>query len=481
MKTKRQSEIKKTKTPIPRQRMAEQDPKTRIKNFEEVPFGFTEEEAKLEAARCLQCKNPRCVEGCPVQVPIPKFLNLISKGLFLEAAREIRAQNVLPAICGRVCPQEDQCEKLCLLGNRFKPVSIGYLERFAADYERKSGQILISGNNHPLGKKVAVIGSGPASLAAAGDLVRWGYEVTVFEALHEPGGVLTYGIPEFRLPKAIVKAEVEFLQRLGVNFQMDTVVGRTISIEELFQEEGFSAIFIGTGAGLPRFLGIPGENLVGVYSANEYLTRANLMKAYKFPEYDTPVIRGRVVATLGGGNVSIDSARTALRLGAEKSLLLYRRSRDEMPARTDEIEHAEAEGVEFHFLTSPVEILGDSKGRARALRCQKMTLGEPDESGRRRPVPDKESEFDIEADVVIVAIGNDPNKLIPSTTLGLSSQNKGGIVVDPKTGRTSRKNVYAGGDAVTGAATVILAMGAGRKAAEAIHQELSRESKILFP
>jgi glutamate synthase (NADPH/NADH) small chain len=465
---------KKKKEKIPRQKMAEQDPKERIKNFNEVPFGFNEEQAKLEATRCIQCKRPTCVEGCPVNIDIPAFLALIKEGKFMEAAWKIKEQNALPAICGRVCPQEEQCEKVCVLGKKDKPVSIGYLERFAADYERNAGKVKIPEKRPPTGKRVAIVGSGPAGLTVAGDLIKLGHEVTIFEALHKTGGVLVYGIPEFRMPKAIVQAEVDYLIALGVEVKCDVVVGQSITLDELL-EQGYHAAFIGTGAGLPLFMNIPGENLCGVYSANEYLTRSNLMKAYMFPEYDTPIIRGRKVATIGGGNVAMDSARTALRLGAEKSYIIYRRSRVEMPARNDEIEHAEEEGVEFHLLTLPLEYLADDRGYVRGMICQRMELGEPDASGRRRPVPIPGSEFKMEVDIVVVAIGNRPNPLVPKTTLDLETHRWGGIVADEETGLTSKPHVYAGGDIVTGAATVILAMGAGKNAAVAIHKELTGE------
>ncbi len=465
---------KKKKEKIPRQKMAEQDPKERIKNFNEVPFGFNEEQARLEATRCIQCKKPKCVEGCPVNIDITAFLALIKEGKFIEAAWKIKEQNALPAICGRVCPQEEQCEKVCVLGKKDKPVSIGYLERFAADYERNAGEVKIPEKRPKTGKRVAIIGSGPAGLTVAGDLIKLGHEVTIFEALHKTGGVLVYGIPEFRMPKAIVQAEVDYLKALGVEVKCDVVVGQSVTLDELLQQ-GYHAAFIGTGAGLPLFMNIPGENLCGVYSANEYLTRSNLMKAYMFPEYDTPIIRGRNVATIGGGNVAMDSARTALRLGAEKSYIIYRRSRVEMPARNDEIEHAEEEGVEFHLLTLPLEYLADEKGYVSGMICQKMELGEPDASGRRRPVPIPGSEFKMEVDTVIVAIGNRPNPLVPKTTPDLETHRWGGIVADEETGLTSKPHVYAGGDIVTGAATVILAMGAGKKSAMAIHKELTGE------
>ncbi len=452
--------------------MAAQDAKTRRHNFDEVPFGFTEEQAKTEATRCLRCKKPKCVQGCPVSVPIPEFIELISKGLFVEAARKIKEQNLLPAVCGRVCPQEDQCEKMCVLGKRFQPVSIGYLERFAADYERNTGQTVFNPNKPGTGKKIAVIGSGPAGLTAAGDLIKLGHEVVVYEALHELGGVLSYGIPEFRLPKDIVRAEVAHLKTLGVQFVPNMPIGRATSVDKLIETEGFQAVFIGTGAGLPRFMGIPGEDMVGVYSANEYLTRANLMKAYKFPAYDTPIIRGKNVAVIGGGNVAMDAARTALRLGAEKCFLVYRRSREEMPARDDEIIHAEEEGIEFHLLSLPLTLTGNENGRVQSMSCQKMRLGEPDASGRRKPIPIENSHYEIQSDVVIVAIGNAPNPLITDTTQDLKTHQWGGIAAEETTGMTSKKHVYAGGDIVSGAATVILAMGAGRNAAQAIHQEL---------
>jgi len=462
------------KEKIPRQKMAEQEPRVRIKNFNEVPFGFSEEQAKLEASRCLQCKKPKCCEGCPVGIDIPSFLKLIQHGEFIAAARKIKEQNALPAICGRVCPQEDQCEKLCLVGKKDKPVSIGYLERFAADSERNSGKVETPAKRPPSGKRVAVVGSGPAGLTVAGELIKLGHQVAIFEALHKTGGVLVYGIPEFRLPKAIVQAEVDYLKAQGVEIRTSAVVGQSVTVDELLKE-GFDAVFIGTGAGLPMFMNVPGENFNGVYSANEYLTRSNLMKAYLFPEYDTPIIRGKRVAVIGGGNVAMDSARTALRLGADKSMIIYRRSRVEMPARIDEVEHAEEEGVEFHLLTLPVEVKGDERGYVKSMICQKMELGEPDQSGRRRPVPIKGSEYELEVDTVVVAIGNNPNPLVPKTTPDLKLQKWGGIVAEEATGQTSKARVYAGGDIVTGAATVILAMGAGKKAARAIHQQLTGE------
>ena len=462
---------KKKKTQIPRQKMPEQDPKVRAKNFDEVPFGYTPELALLEASRCLQCKKPSCIEGCPVSIDIPGFISLILKEDFLGAARKIKEMNSLPAVCGRVCPQEDQCEKMCVLGKKGEPVAIGRLERFAADFERTQGEFTMPPMEGSTGKKVAVVGSGPAGLTLAGDLIKKGHQVTIFEALHKAGGVLVYGIPEFRLPKAIVQAEVEYLQKLGVEIRTNMVIGKIYTVDELLAN-GYDAVFLGTGAGLPTFMNIPGENLNGVYSANEYLTRSNLMKAYLFPKYDTPLARGKKVAVLGGGNVAMDAARTALRLGAEDVYIVYRRSKKEMPARIEEVHHAEEEGIQFHFLTLPVEILGNEDGWVCGMRCQRMELGEPDESGRRRPIPIPGSEFALEVDMVIVAIGTGANPLIPSTTPDLKTNKWGYIIADPETGATSKKGVYAGGDIVTGAATVILAMGAGRKAAQAIHKYL---------
>ena len=457
--------VKDTKSP--RQRMAEQTPEERVRNFEEVPRGFTPEQAQKEAARCLQCKNAPCRKGCPVEIDIPSFIACIRDGDFTGAARKLKETNSLPAICGRVCPQEDQCEKVCVLGAKGEPVAIGTLERFAADWEMNHDPDLPPAVSPPEGAKVAVVGAGPAGLTAAADLARMGYRVTIFEALHQPGGVLTYGIPEFRLPKAIVNREVENVRRMGVDLQLDRVVGSTVTVDELFRD-GFQAVFVGTGAGLPRFMNIPGENLNGVYSANEYLTRVNLMKAYLFPAYDTPVIRGRKVCVIGGGNVAMDSARTALRLGAEEVVIVYRRTRKEAPARAEEIHHAEEEGVVFKFLTLPLRYLGDESGWIKGMECQAMELGEPDESGRRRPVPIEGSEFMIDCDLVVVAIGNDPNPLLPRATPGLATGRKGTVTVDPETGRTSLPGIFAGGDIATGAATVIEAMGAGKKAARGI-------------
>jgi len=454
---------------VPRQAMPETPAAERTKSFREVPLGYTPELAVVEAGRCLFCKKPKCLEGCPVNIDIPGFVQLIKDGEFLAAARKIKEENSLPAICGRVCPQEEQCEIVCVLGKKFEPVAVGRLERFAADYERAAGKVEIPKKAPPTGSRVAVVGSGPAGLTVAGDLVRLGHEVTVFEALHEPGGVLMYGIPEFRLPKDIVKAEVDYLAKLGVKFEMSFVVGKTADLAEILEE--YDAVFLGTGAGLPLFLGVPGENLIGVYSANEYLTRSNLMKAYRFPEYDTPILRPKKAVIIGGGNVALDSARTAKRFGAETTIV-YRRSRKEMPARDEEIEHAEAEEIKIHFLTNPTRIIGDDEGRVQEIECIRMELGEPDSSGRRRPIPIEGSEFRIETDTVIVAIGNSPNPLIPKTTPDLAVGRWGTITADPETGRTSMDRVYAGGDVVTGAATVILAMGAGKKAAQAIDAAL---------
>lgn len=461
-------EAKKT---IPRQSMPEQKPEIRRRNFEEVPLGYSVEMAMAEASRCLQCKKPGCVEGCPVNVDIPGFIQLITKGDLTGAIRHIWEQNALPAVCGRVCPQEIQCEGLCVLGKKGDPVAIGNLERFVADYERMNGTGALPPKQPPTGKKVAVVGSGPAGLTVAGDLLRKGHEVTILEAFHKPGGVLVYGIPEFRLPKGIVFSEVAFLERMGAKLECNAVVGRTVSLDELF-EQGYEAIFLGVGAGLPKFLNIPGENLIGILSANEYLTRTNLMKAYLFPEYDTPVPRAKDVVVFGAGNVAMDSARTAMRLGADRVRIIYRRSRDEMPARKAEIHHAEEEGIEFHLLTNPVECIGDEKGRLVAVKCQKMELGEPDASGRRRPVPIPGSEFTTECDLAIVAVGTGANPLLTQSTPDLKLNKWGYIVTDPETGKTSKKGVWAGGDIVTGSATVILAMGAGRKAADSIHNYL---------
>ncbi len=460
---------------IPRQKMPEQDPKVRGKNFDEVPFGYSEEIAIREAQRCLKCKKPSCVAGCPVEIDIPGFISLIEGRDFVGAAKKIKETNALPAVCGRVCPQEEQCEVRCILAKKGDPVAIGRLERFAADYERNAGKVEVPKIAAPTGKKIAVVGSGPAGLTVAGTLRLLGHEVTVFEALHKTGGVLVYGIPEFRLPKAIVEAEVDYLKKMGVKFVTNYVIGKIRTVDKVLSE--YDAVFLGTGAGLPLFLGIPGENLNGVYSANEYLTRSNLMKAYLFPKYDTPIVLGKNVAVIGGGNVAMDSARTALRLGADNVYLIYRRSREEMPARKEESHHAEEEGIQFHILTNPIAFIGDENNWIREIECQKQELGEPDDSGRRRPVPIKGSEFRIPVDTVVVAIGNSPNPLVPATTPGLNTGKKGNIVADEESGLTSREGVYAGGDIVTGAATVILAMGAGRKAARAIHEYVMNGKK----
>jgi len=458
---------------IPRQRMPEQDPKVRVGNFYEVPYGFTPEEAMKEAQRCIQCKTPLCVGGCPVNIDIPWFIRLIEEGKFVEAARKLKETNGLPAVCGRVCPQEDQCEKVCVVGKKGEPVSIGRLERFAADYEREHGEVSIPEIPRWTGKKVAVVGGGPAGLTVAGDLIKKGHKVTVFEALHTPGGVLVYGIPEFRLPKKIVESEVDYLRKMGVDIQCNAVVGKLETIDELLSN-GFDAVFIGTGAGLPYFMNIPGENLAGVYSANEYLTRVNLMKAYQFPEYDTPIMRGRRVAVVGGGNTAMDAARTALRLCPEEVTIIYRRGMEELPARVEEVHHGEEEGLKFALLTNPLRFIGDPEGRLRAVECIRMELGEPDESGRRRPVPIKGSEFCLDCDVAVIAVGNGANPLIPQTTPEIKVNKWGNIVIDTDTGKTSKTGVFAGGDIVRGGATVILAMGDGRRAANALHEYLAK-------
>jgi len=468
-KPKRQRKPPTKKVPMP-----EQDPMVRIKNFDEVALGYTPEQAIEEAKKCLQCRNPRCITGCPVEVPIKDFIHLIVEGDFMAAAAKIKETNSLPAICGRVCPQETQCEAKCVYGIRNEPIAIGRLERFVADYAREHGEELpeILPKN---GKRVAVVGSGPAGLTCAGDLAKLGYEVTIFEAFHKPGGVLVYGIPEFRLPKEIVAKEVEYLKKLGVEIKCNYVIGKIRTVDQLLDEDGYDAVFLGTGAGAPNFMRIPGMNLVNVYSANEFLTRVNLMKAYKFPEYDTPVRVGNRVIVIGGGNVAMDAARTAKRLGAEEVYIVYRRSRKEMPARLEEVHHAEEEGIKFQLLTNPVEILGNDKGAVVGMTCVRMELGEPDESGRRRPIPIPNSEFVIDADTVIVAIGNSPNPIVTQTTPGLELTKWGTIVVDEETGRTSRPRIFAGGDIVTGAATVISAMGAGKRAARSIHEFLSKK------
>ncbi|NUM78935.1 NADPH-dependent glutamate synthase [candidate division KSB1 bacterium] len=454
------------KTPMP-----EQPPQRRISNFEEVALGYDDDQAVLEASRCLQCKKPVCIAGCPVGIDIPAFVDRVAQGDFIRAAEIIRTKNALPAVCGRVCPQESQCELVCVMGKKYQPIAIGRLERFVADYvrEQSNGTLAISISNKR-SKSVAVVGGGPAGLTVAGELIQLGYRVTVFEALHKLGGVLVYGIPEFRLPKAILQAEVDQLAEMGVEFRTNHVVGRTELVDELLGR--YDAVFIGTGAGLPYFMNVPGENLNGVYSANEFLTRLNLMRAYRFPEWDTPVKVGKAVAVIGGGNTAMDAVRTAKRMGAEHAYLVYRRSRTELPARAEEVHHAEEEGIEFRFLETPVAVQGNSKGWVTQIELIKMQLGEPDESGRRRPVPIENSNYTLEVDTVVVAIGQGPNPLIPRTTPGLLTGKHGIITSDPETGATSKPGVFAGGDVATGGATVILAMGAGKKAAKAIHEFL---------
>jgi glutamate synthase (NADPH/NADH) small chain len=458
------------KIDLNRNDMPKQTPERRRHNFSEVALGYTEELALKEAKRCLQCKKPRCVTGCPVEVDIPGFISFITKGDFMGGIKRIKEKNCLPAVCGRVCPQESQCEAQCILKNKNGELAVGRLERFLADWEAAQGKVDIPPKAKATGKKVAVVGSGPAGVTVAGDLILLGHEVTIFEALHRAGGVLTYGIPEFRLPKAIVAREVDYVRKLGVNVLTDFVVGKTRTVDELFKE--YDAIFIGTGAGLPWFMKIPGENLNGVYSANEYLTRMNLMSGYRFPASSTPVKKHLRVAVVGGGNVAMDSARTALRKGADESYIVYRRSHAELPARLEESENAEEEGVIFKLLTLPIRYIGDENGWVREMECIRMELGEPDASGRRRPVEMKNSNFRMPVDAVVCAIGNSPNPLIPSTTSGLEVKQNGCLVADLETGKTTRDRIWAGGDIVTGAATVILAMGAGRKAARSIHEYL---------
>ncbi len=458
---------------IPRQPMPEQDAHARAKNFDSVTLGYTMEQAVTEATRCIQCKKPLCVPGCPVAIDIPGFIQLVKDKEFLKAAQLVKQTNLLPAVCGRVCPQEEQCEAVCVLGKKQDPVAIGRLERYVADYEAEHGEIPLPELPSKTGKKIAVVGAGPGGLTVAGDLIQQGHDVTIFEALHKAGGVLVYGIPEFRLPKAIVEREVEYLQRLGVELKLNHVIGKIRTIDQLMQEDGYDAVFIGSGAGLPWFMDIPGENLNGVFSANEYLTRNNLMKAFDFPAYDTPIKKFKNVAVIGGGNVAMDSVRSALRLGADNAYIIYRRGREEMPARTEEIDHAEHEGVKFKNLTAPVRVLGNDEGWVTGLECLQMELGEPDASGRRRPIPIKGSEFVLEMDAVVIAIGTSANPLIAQTTPDLALNRKGYIEVENETtGRTSKKGVFAGGDIVTGSATVILAMGAGRNAANAIQDYL---------
>ncbi|MFP4527878.1 MAG: NADPH-dependent glutamate synthase [Candidatus Kapaibacterium sp.] len=464
---------KKERMKIPRHEMPEQDAKERARNFEEVNLGYDEETAMREALRCIQCKKPKCIAGCPVAVNIPLFIEKIAEGKHAEAAAVLKKDNALPAVCGRVCPQEEQCEQVCVLAKNAKPVAIGYLERWAADWERKNIGLQQPELKPKSGKKVAIVGGGPSGLSCAGDLVQMGHEVTVFEALHEIGGVLVYGIPEFRLPKEIVHAEVEGLSKMGVEFVTNYVVGMTETVDELLDR--FDAVFIGVGAGLPYFLNIPGEHLNGVYSSNEYLTRVNLMKAYKFPENDTPMfnVEGKEVAVFGGGNTAMDAVRTSLRLGAKRAMIVYRRTEKEMPARVEEIKHAKEEGVEFMLLASPIELVGNENGWLQSMKVQKMKLGEPDKSGRRRPVPIEGAVEDIPVQVAVCAIGNGSNPIISQTTPDLEVNKWGNILVDEKTMKTNKKGVFAGGDIVTGGATVILAMGAGRTAAKAIDEFLS--------
>ena len=451
----------------------EQDPKVRATNFDEVCLGYNMEEAMEEASRCINCKNAKCIQGCPVSINIPAFVKAVKEGKITEAADIIAESSALPAICGRVCPQETQCEGKCIRGIKGDPISIGKLERFVADYSREHGYVPKKPETTN-GKKVAIIGSGPAGLTCAGDLAKLGYEVTIFEALHEPGGVLTYGIPEFRLPKdEVVQKEIDNVRKLGVKIECNVVIGKSVTIDQLMEEEGFEAVFIGSGAGLPKFMGIPGENAVGVFSANEFLTRNNLMKAFR-DDYDTPIFRGTKVAVVGGGNVAMDAARTALRLGAT-TYIVYRRSEAELPARVEEVHHAKEEGIIFHLLTNPTEILEDEKGWVKGMKCVRMELGEPDASGRRRPVVIPDSEFTLDVDTVIMALGTSPNPLMSSTTEGLETNKWKCIVAEEDNGQTSKEGVFAGGDAVTGAATVILAMEAGKAGAKGIHEYLSNK------
>jgi glutamate synthase (NADPH) small chain len=459
---------------IPRQAMPEQPAQDRAKNFTEVNLGYDAELARQEALRCLECAKPTCTHSCPVGVKVREFVQLIVAGDFLGAAGKIREDNVLPAITGRVCPQEDHCEGGCLLSKKVKPLGIGYLERFVADYEQRMGAHSLP-RVPPTGKSVAIVGSGPSGLTVAGDLVQKGHKVRVFEALHELGGVLVYGIPEFRLPKQIIREQLDYMRAMGVEFETDVVVGRTVTIDELMEDEGYDAVFIGTGAGLPQFMKIPGEHLNGVYSANEFLTRINLMKAYQFPKYDEPMVdlHGKDAAVIGGGNTALDAIRSALRLGARKAYVIYRRSEAEMPARAEEVKHAREEGIDFRLLTNPVEFLSDAKGWLTGVRCVRMQLGDPDVSGRRRPVPIEDSEFELPLSVAVIAVGTSANPMIQSTTPGLGIDKRGYIQADLESQRTSRKGVFAGGDIVTGSATVILAMGAGRRAAKSIHEYLT--------
>ena len=464
---------KERKPPTKKIPMPEQDAKVRGHNFDEVALGYTAEQAIEEAKKCMQCRNPKCISGCPVEVPIKEFVALVVEGKFMEANAKIKETNSLPAICGRVCPQETQCEASCIYGIRNEAIAIGRLERFVSDYARLHGEPLPD-LPAKIGKKIAVIGAGPAGLTCAGDLTNIGYDVTIFEAFHKPGGVLIYGIPEFRLPKDVVMAEVDFLEKLGVEVKYNHVIGKIRTIAELMEDDGYESVFIGSGAGAPNFMPISGMNLINVFSANEFLTRVNLMKAYEFPKYDTPVKIGKRVAVIGGGNVAMDAARTSLRLGADEVMIVYRRARDQLPARLEEVHHAEEEGVNFNFLVNPIEVIGDEKGSVTGMKCIRMELGEPDDSGRQRPVPIKDSEFILDVDMVIVAIGNSPNPIIPESTPGLKISRWGTIEIDEETGMTDIPGVFAGGDIVTGAATVISAMGAGKRAARGIHEYLTK-------
>ena len=467
-------EAKKNKLSIPRQPMPERSPLERVVGFMEVPLGYAADAAVVEAERCLQCKDPQCVKGCPVGINIPSFIKLILEGKPGEAAKKIKETSSLPAVCGRVCPQEDQCEKLCIVGKKNKPVAIGNLERYAADWEMAHG-VDIPEPKPPTGKSVAVVGAGPAGLTCAGELAKMGHSVTIFEALHKAGGVLVYGIPEYRLPKKIVEKEIDYLKGLGVRIVLDALIGRTYTIDDLLSD--FDAVFVGSGAGHPTFLNIPGENLNGIYSANEYLTRINLMKANLFPQSHTPVTRGKNITVIGGGNVAMDAARTALRMKADTVTMIYRRGREELPARIEEVTRAEEEGVRFQMLTSPLRFVGNSEGWVEKIECERMELGEPDATGRRRPLPVEGSEFAIDTDLVIVAIGTDANNLLTNVTPGLEVNKRGYIVVDDETGKTTKEGVYAGGDNTTGAATVILAMGAGKRAAMAIDDYLLSKNR----
>jgi len=451
--------------------MPKQEPLVRAKNFNEVALGYSDEQALAEANRCIQCPKRSCVDGCPVDVDIPDFILAVREANMPEAVRILKSKNSLPGICGRVCPQESQCEATCTIAKKGAPIAIGRLERYVADWELSQGQMQKPELAKPTGKRVAVVGSGPAGLTAAADLARLGHEVTIFEALHTAGGVLMYGIPEFRLPKHIVQTEVDFVRSLGVEIRLDSVVGKTMTVDEIM-EDGYDAVFLGTGAGLPMFLNIPGENLNGIYSANEFLTRTNLMKAYLFPEYDTPMKVGRRVAVVGGGNVAMDSARCALRLGAEKVYIVYRRSEVELPARREEVENAQEEGIIFKYLTNPKRFIGNDQGWVVGAECYEMELGEPDDSGRRRPIVKEGSEFVIDVDVVVIALGTTPNPLVPTTTEGLEVTRRGTVVADGETGKTVKDVVWAGGDVVTGSATVISAMGAGKRAAASIDEYL---------